>query len=165
MKLFFCQNDPLMGESFWQNNSLLTHILFSIIIFSPVANFGDQSRTTYMWVFSGWKTFMKRRTAVAKINSLPIATEEELTKHDDVCAICYMEMTNAKVTRCRHFFHSVCLRKWLYMQDTCPLCHAVLYKEQSEKAKKAAAGAAGGAPNAAADTNDNNSDSSPEVRN
>ena len=107
---------------------------------------------------------MKRRTAVAKINSLPIATEEELTKHDDVCAICYMEMTNAKVTRCRHFFHSVCLRKWLYMQDTCPLCHAVLYKEQSEKAKKAAAVAAGGAPNAAADTNDNNSDSSPEVR-
>ena len=121
--------------------------------------------TVHMLFFSGWKTFMKRRTAVAKINSLPIATEEELTKHDDVCAICYMEMTNAKVTRCRHFFHSVCLRKWLYMQDTCPLCHAVLYKEQSEKAKKAAAaGAAGGAPNAAADTNDNNSDSSPEVR-
>lgn len=111
---------------------------------------------------TGWKTFMKRRTAVAKIDSLPVATEEELTKHDDVCAICYMEMTNAKVTRCRHFFHSVCLRKWLYMQDTCPLCHAVLYKEQSEKAKKAAAVAAGGAPNAAADTNDNNSDSSPE---
>ena len=122
-------------------------------------------KTLFTCFFSGWKTFMKRRTAVAKINSLPIATEEELTKHDDVCAICYMEMTNAKVTRCRHFFHSVCLRKWLYMQDTCPLCHAVLYKEQSEKAKKAAAaGAAGGAPNAAADTNDNNSDSSPEVR-
>ena len=60
--------------------------------------------------------------------------------------------------------NSVCLRKWLYMQDTCPLCHAVLYKEQSEKSKKAAVGGAGGAPNAAADTNDNNSDSSPEVR-
>merc|ERR1719266_2315580 len=104
---------------------------------------------------TGWKTFMKRRTAVAKINSLPFATEEELTRHDDVCAICYMDMTNAKVTRCRHFFHSVCLRKWLYMQDTCPLCHAVLYKDQSEKAKKAT-------PNAAADTNENNTDSSPE---
>ena len=49
---------------------------------------------------------MKRRTAVAKINSLPITTEEELTEHDDVYAICYMEMTNAKVKRCRHF--SVC---------------------------------------------------------
>ena len=46
MKLFFCQNDPLMGEPFWQNNSLVSHILFElqpIIIFSPVANFGNQS--------------------------------------------------------------------------------------------------------------------------
>ena len=46
MKLFFCQNDPLIGEPFWQNNSLVSHILFElqpIIIFSPVANFGNQS--------------------------------------------------------------------------------------------------------------------------
>ena len=46
IKLSFSQNDPLMGESFWQNKSLVTHILFEpqpIIIFSPVANFGDQS--------------------------------------------------------------------------------------------------------------------------
>ena len=46
IKLSFCQNDLLMGESFCQNNSLVTHILFElqpIIIFSPVANFGDQS--------------------------------------------------------------------------------------------------------------------------
>ena len=41
--LSFCQNDPQMGESFWQNNSLVTHIHFDlqpIMIFSPVANFG-----------------------------------------------------------------------------------------------------------------------------
>ena len=46
MKLFFCQNDRLMGEPFWQNNSLVSHILFELqpmIIFSPVANFGNQS--------------------------------------------------------------------------------------------------------------------------
>ena len=72
---------------------------------------------------------MKRRTAAAKINSLPFATEEELKKHDDVCAICYQDMLQAKITKCKHFFHSMCLRKWLYMQDTCPLCHAVLYKD------------------------------------
>ena len=55
---------------------------------------------------------------------------DEIQNHDDVCAICYMDMTTtAKVTQCRHFFHSVCLKKWLYMQDTCPLCHAVLYKD------------------------------------
>jgi hypothetical protein len=40
-KLSFCQNDPPMGKSFWQNNNLVTHILFELclfMIFSPVAN-------------------------------------------------------------------------------------------------------------------------------
>ena len=40
----FCQNDALFRESIWQNNSLVTHILFElqhIKIFSPVANFGN----------------------------------------------------------------------------------------------------------------------------
>ena len=64
----------------------------------------------------GWSAFTKRRTAVAKINSLDDATEEEIAKHNDVCAICYQEMTVAKLTKCRHMFHSICLRKWLYMQ-------------------------------------------------
>ena len=52
IKLSFSQNDPLIGESFWQNNSLVTYILFElqpIIIFSPVANFGDQSLLTIKW--------------------------------------------------------------------------------------------------------------------
>ena len=65
---------------------------------------------------NGWSAFTKRRTAVAKINSLNDATEDEIEKHNDVCAICYQEMTVAKLTRCRHMFHSICLRKWLYMQ-------------------------------------------------
>ena len=56
---------------------------------------------------SGWQTFIKRRTAVAKINSLPDATSVDLATLDDVCAICYQEMTSAKITRCRHFFHAV----------------------------------------------------------
>ena len=30
MKLSFCQNDPLMQQSFWQNNSLVTHIIFEL---------------------------------------------------------------------------------------------------------------------------------------
>eukprot|EP00095_Tigriopus_kingsejongensis_P000282 snap_masked-scaffold816_size93094-processed-gene-0.5 protein:Tk00282 transcript:snap_masked-scaffold816_size93094-processed-gene-0.5-mRNA-1 annotation:"protein trc8 homolog" len=75
---------------------------------------------------AGWQTFIKRRTAVAKINGLPDASPEQLEEHNDVCAICYQDMQGAKVTRCRHFFHGVCLRKWLYVQDTCPLCHSGL---------------------------------------
>ncbi|XP_028157107.1 protein TRC8 homolog [Ostrinia furnacalis] len=77
---------------------------------------------------AGWSVFMKRRTAVNKINSLREASVDQLDRLDDVCAICYQEMHSAKITRCNHFFHGVCLRKWLYVQDRCPLCHDILYK-------------------------------------
>merc|ERR1712059_133885 len=80
---------------------------------------------------NGWSTFSKRRTAVAKINSLTDATKEELLKHNDVCAICYQEMNVAKRTRCRHMFHAICLRKWLYMQDNCPMCLEKLYQSNA----------------------------------
>ncbi|XP_043268600.1 protein TRC8 homolog [Venturia canescens] len=83
---------------------------------------------------AGWSVFMKRRTAVNKINSLPEAKVEQLRVLDDVCAICYQEMRSAKVTRCNHYFHGVCLRKWLYIQDRCPLCHDILYKVQDNQA-------------------------------
>jgi len=77
---------------------------------------------------NGWSTFSKRRTAVAKINSLEDATGDDLEKHNDVCSICYQDMASAKVTRCRHIYHAICLRKWLYMQDSCPMCHEKLYQ-------------------------------------
>nr|CAD7200372.1 unnamed protein product [Timema douglasi]CAD7417224.1 unnamed protein product [Timema poppensis] len=82
---------------------------------------------------AGWSVFMKRRTAVNKINSLPEANAEQLHRLDDVCAICYQEMKSAKITRCNHYFHGVCLRKWLYVQDRCPLCHDILYKVEPEQ--------------------------------
>lgn len=65
---------------------------------------------------AGWSVFMKRRTAVNKIESLPEASDAQLATLDDVCAICYQEMRSAKITRCSHYFHGVCLRKWLYVQ-------------------------------------------------
>lgn len=72
---------------------------------------------------AGWKTFLLRREAVNKIESLPEATEEQLSKHNDVCAICFQQMNSGRVTACGHFFHGCCLRKWLYVKDSCPLCH------------------------------------------
>lgn len=38
---------------------------------------------------AGWNVFMKRRTAVHKISSLPEASLTQLRQFDDVCAICY----------------------------------------------------------------------------
>lgn len=74
----------------------------------------------------GWKSFLLRRDAVNKIKSLPIATKEQLERHNDICAICYQDMKSAVITPCSHFFHAGCLKKWLYVQDTCPLCHCHL---------------------------------------
>lgn len=43
-------------------------------------------------------------------------------------------MQSAKITRCRHYFHGVCLRKWLYVQDKCPLCHEIMmYTDRSDE--------------------------------
>lgn len=89
-----------------------------------------------IWVQAkeGWKTFMKRRTAAHKIRSLPAATEEQLRENNDVCSICYQELQSACITQCNHFFHGVCLRKWLYVKDNCPLCHGTIYRSDgSEK--------------------------------
>ncbi|XP_078357931.1 RING finger protein 145-like [Oculina patagonica] len=72
----------------------------------------------------GWNNFLLRRSAVKRLNSLQWATEEQLQELNDVCCICYEALDRAKVTRCNHYFHSLCLRKWLYVQDKCPMCHA-----------------------------------------
>jgi E3 ubiquitin-protein ligase RNF139 len=85
---------------------------------------------------AGWNVFMKRRHAVNKINSLPEANENQLRELADVCAICYQEMDTAKITKCNHFFHGVCLRKWLYVQDRCPLCHEIMYKADNQKSNE-----------------------------
>uniref|UniRef100_A0A8C3XL11 RING finger protein 145 n=1 Tax=Chelydra serpentina TaxID=8475 RepID=A0A8C3XL11_CHESE len=81
---------------------------------------------------SGWKSFLLRREAAKKISSLPRATRGQLQDHNDVCAICFQEMTVAVITDCGHFFHTGCLRKWLYVQDTCPMCHQPVQPSATE---------------------------------
>ncbi|XP_005806040.1 RING finger protein 145 [Xiphophorus maculatus] len=85
----------------------------------------------------GWQSFLLRRDAVNKIKSLPTATDAQLEQYNDICAICFQDMSSAVITPCSHFFHAGCLKKWLYVQETCPLCHSQL-KSQS---------AASGVPN------------------
>ncbi|XP_075067842.1 E3 ubiquitin-protein ligase RNF139 [Mixophyes fleayi] len=88
----------------------------------------------YLQARNGWKTFINRRTAVKKINSLPEVKVSEGSEIDDVCAICYQEFrSSARVTPCHHYFHALCLRKWLYIQDTCPMCHQKVYIEDDPK--------------------------------
>ena len=104
---------------------LLEHTLLPVSNFDYVSSFKCK----------GWETFMRRRLAVRRINSLAEATPEQLASFDDVCSICYHEMNSARITRCNHYFHELCIRKWLYLQDCCPLCHNTFYctvKEEEE---------------------------------
>ncbi|GFS86517.1 RING finger protein 145 [Nephila pilipes] len=82
---------------------------------------------------TGWKSFLLRREAAKKAKSLPSATSEQLSQLDDVCSICFGNMKVACVTPCQHFFHRTCLRKWLYVQDKCPLCHSVVTLLSTDK--------------------------------
>uniref|UniRef100_A0A8D3DWW0 E3 ubiquitin-protein ligase RNF139 n=1 Tax=Scophthalmus maximus TaxID=52904 RepID=A0A8D3DWW0_SCOMX len=92
----------------------------------------------YLQAKNGWKTFINRRTAVKKINSLPEMRGDQLRDIEDVCAICYQEFaTSARITPCHHYFHALCLRKWLYIQDTCPMCHQRVYVEEESRDRAA----------------------------
>uniref|UniRef100_A0A3B1KLV5 RING finger protein 145 n=1 Tax=Astyanax mexicanus TaxID=7994 RepID=A0A3B1KLV5_ASTMX len=81
----------------------------------------------------GWQSFLLRRDAVHKIQSMPTASTLQLQQHNDICSICYQDMKSAVITPCGHFFHAGCLKKWLYVQETCPLCHNQL-KSQAPSA-------------------------------
>lgn len=82
---------------------------------------------------SGWRSLLLRRGAARKISSMARATRGQLRHHNDVCAICFQDMRVAVVTPCSHLFHAACLRKWLYVQDTCPMCHRQLAPGGSER--------------------------------
>lgn len=86
----------------------------------------------YKAACDGWKTFNNRWTVNTRISTLLLASEEQLEENrDDVCSICYQTFTTefgeVRLTSCKHFFHSSCLRKWLYIQDSCPMCHQNIF--------------------------------------
>ncbi|XP_035530476.1 RING finger protein 145 [Morone saxatilis] len=100
--------ESLFGEWSWMGASvIIIHSYFNV----------------WLRAQSGWRSFLLRQEAAKKINSLPRATAQQLQQHNDVCSICFQEMSAAVITYCGHFFHGNCLRKWLYVQETCPMCH------------------------------------------
>eukprot|EP00300_Choanocystis_sp_HF-7_P025591 c27589_g1_i1.p1 GENE.c27589_g1_i1~~c27589_g1_i1.p1 ORF type:complete len:600 (+),score=96.59 c27589_g1_i1:86-1801(+) len=80
---------------------------------------------TVKGIQASWRVFMARRAAAAQFDeSVRNATATELAAHNDVCAFCMeaMAVGSAKTLRCRHIFHSVCIQRWLAVQNSCPTC-------------------------------------------
>lgn len=78
----------------------------------------------YLSLKDGYRSVKLRRLVNRKLNVLPYATEERLAATSDVCPICLDELKSARVTPCNHLFHMFCLKKWLNVQNKCPMCHA-----------------------------------------
>eukprot|EP00455_Lapot_gusevi_P046598 TRINITY_DN6156_c0_g1_i3.p1 TRINITY_DN6156_c0_g1~~TRINITY_DN6156_c0_g1_i3.p1 ORF type:complete len:289 (+),score=86.65 TRINITY_DN6156_c0_g1_i3:118-867(+) len=55
----------------------------------------------------------------------PVATPEELARHDPTCIICREDMESArKIPGCGHLIHFWCLRRYLETSQRCPICLA-----------------------------------------
>ena len=82
------------------------------------------------------------QAAVAKIEALETATAVQVAAHGDVCSICYMDFdvsrSEVKITPCNHFFHSNCLRKWLLVQEHCPMCSKKICPEPTKEEQEGA---------------------------
>ncbi|XP_041056855.1 RING finger protein 145-like isoform X2 [Carcharodon carcharias] len=103
--------ESIFGEWSWMGASVIVvHSYFNV----------------WLRARAGWNSFFLRREAARKISSLPRASQQQLQDYADVCAICYQVMRTAVVTVCGHYYHTSCLRRWLYVQKTCPMCHQLI---------------------------------------
>ncbi|XP_003744587.1 RING finger protein 145-like [Galendromus occidentalis] len=90
----------------------------------------------YQRMQAGWKSFLSRHEASIKTLSLANATDEQIVDYNDVCPICYQSLQDSGsvcITPCSHLFHRNCLRKWLYSQAKCPMCHKKVMSSADER--------------------------------
>ncbi|KAI4292179.1 E3 ubiquitin-protein ligase synoviolin [Pancytospora philotis] len=55
------------------------------------------------------------------------------TPLDTTCPICQEHLSVGKVLRCRHAFHSMCLRQWCERESSCPICRTELAFKREER--------------------------------
>lgn len=70
-----------------------------------------------------------------KIEGLPkVKTSQELVAASADCAVCQDKLTLGEEVRqlpCRHLFHFDCIKPWLKMHDSCPVCRLSLTNTQT----------------------------------
>lgn len=74
-----------------------------------------------------YRRHVNYRTIVQLMETnFPMASQEEMEKNCDDCAICWDEMKTARKLPCGHLFHHSCLRSWLEQDTSCPTCRTSL---------------------------------------
>lgn len=69
-------------------------------------------------------SFKARREAIQKFKSLTRVNSEILRSLNETCVICCSEMKSGVLrTPCNHIFHNSCVKKWICVKATCPLCN------------------------------------------
>lgn len=66
-----------------------------------------------------WQMIVAERKTYS---SFRVATDQEISDRDDICAVCLNKMSKARITPCNHLFHPICLKQCLKNSFLCPLC-------------------------------------------
>ena len=82
----------------------------------------------YLPIRDGWQSISHRRLVNQRLNALKEVEQQQLLDNDDICPICLEGMHSARITPCSHIFHKLCLKKWLKIQNRCPLCQSVIIR-------------------------------------
>ena len=56
------------------------------------------------------------------------AGAEEVSRECSICQEVYEDRTRIARLKCSHEFHKKCVQRWLYANDSCPLCRADVIK-------------------------------------
>lgn len=84
--------------------------------------------TLYLNVYLQYKAWKHVKSRLEEefqlVSHFRVASQEDLSTLDDVCAICLSPMEHARVTPCQHVFHTTCLRLCLknLNNNMCPIC-------------------------------------------
>ncbi|XP_012256280.2 uncharacterized protein LOC105686218 isoform X2 [Athalia rosae] len=100
--------------------------LFTLILL-PSASWKFLLFAAYLNVFLRSKDLLRNSVAVLRqereiLRRYRKATNEDIERFDDVCAVCLCGMVKARITPCHHLFHADCLRQCLKSSDKCPMC-------------------------------------------
>ncbi|MEN2498221.1 MAG: hypothetical protein MHMPM18_002527, partial [Marteilia pararefringens] len=59
------------------------------------------------------------------------ASKLDLKEYNRPCSICWEDMKDGRMLSCQHIFHSMCIKEWLLVDKTCPLCRKNCFSQSS----------------------------------